>query len=118
MIDLTNIQKIYLIPEPIDFRLGLSALAARSLEILKTNKIQVNTLFLYINKKHNYIKAIEFDNTGIWLYSKRLNETKFPYPSPNGNVYIINKDNLRTILQGLDFIVKIDDKTKDEITLY
>lgn len=120
MIDLTNIKDIYLYSGSIDFRygiLGLSSVVCSSFNGIPPK----DTLFLFCNKSKTQVKLIQFDSTGIWLYQKRLSNTKFIYPDTKfstKNKNIISKDELKIILSGLDFIRKIEGKLDKHITYY
>ncbi len=70
---------IYLYPMPIDFRKGINTLS-----IFIQSQIQISpfsgSLFLFINKKRDGIKAIYWDKTGFALWHKCLEKEKFPWP--------------------------------------
>ena len=78
---------------------------------------RLDNLFIFCNSTRNQIKILHFDETGIWLYQKRLNKGKFIYPDSKGD-YLITKENLITILQGLNFIQKIEGKTNQDYALF
>ncbi len=80
MIDITNVNKIYLFSESIDFRYGIIGLSALITSKFSNTQVEYNSLYLFINEKRNQVKIIEFDKTGIWLYTKRLKDGKFMYP--------------------------------------
>ena len=108
MIDLSLIDEIYLFTGATDFRYGLYGLSKIIMSNFNNKQIKHN-LYLFCSKSRKGIKIIEFDENGIWLYQKKLNTGKFIYPDA-GNVSTISKDNLQIILNGLDFIYKIEGK--------
>lgn len=78
--------------------------------LLEFNNVDIkDTLFIFCSKTKNSIKVLEFDNSRIWLYQKKLNSTKFIHPSL-GDTSSISKENLKILINGLDFISKIEGK--------
>lgn len=120
MIDLTDIKDVYLYSGFIDFRygiLGLTSVVCSSFGGIPPK----DTLFLFCNKNRNQVKLLQFDDTGIWLYQKKLNNTKFVYPNTPFSTQNKNKittSELKIILSGLDFIKKIEGKLDKQITYY
>ena len=117
MIDITNTKKIYLFSEPIDFRYGILGFSAIITSKFNLKQIEINTLYLFINKKRNQVKVIEFDKSGIWMYTKRLKEGKFAYPETQG-IHGITKEEFKIIIEGLDFFKRIEGKELNKIKLY
>jgi transposase len=39
------------------------------------------TVFLFVNRRGNYLKGIYWDRTGYFLFAKRLERGKFKFPS-------------------------------------
>ena len=39
------------------------------------------TVFLFVNRRGNYLKGIYWDRTGYFLFAKRLEHGKFKFPS-------------------------------------
>ena len=101
MIDLESIDHIYLFPGTTDLRKGrysLSLLAER----IKTDSKE-HELFLFCNRKNELIKVYEKDETGVWVYIRSLDETRFPWPSSCEEAKMINKAQLSFLLKGLKF---------------
>ena len=117
MIDLSSINNIYLFAGAADFRKGIVGLSGLILVSYPNTTDRLDNLFIFCNSTRNQIKILHFDETGIWLYQKRLNKGKFIYPDSKGD-YLITKENLITILQGLNFIQKIEGKTNQDYALF
>lgn len=117
MINLVSVNSVYLFNEFIDFRYGMNSLVSLIYLNFKDIKEKNNCLFVFCSKKRNQLKIIELDSTGIWLYTKKLNEGKFIYPSATGTSKITT-DELKIILNGLDFIFKIEGKYDQKYTCY
>ena len=115
MIDLNDIDKIYLFTGNTDFRLGISGLTKIVLSSFQAN--QQGNLFVFCSKNKKAIKILEFDNTGISLYHKKLNIGKYIYHD-TGMMGQINKEELKILLNGLEFVYRIEGKTKKKIDYF
>ena len=99
MVDLKKIKNIYLYASPISLSLGIPLLT----NIIETNytKEEIkDSLFVFFGKRKSQIKIIEIDDTGIWLYQKRLKHSNFQPPSFDQTL-IIDKQQLLIILNNI-----------------
>lgn len=113
MIDLNNIDDIFLYPGFTDMRLGLYGLRRHIIEIEDLNE---NTLYMFCGKKKNQIKIIHVDGNSVWLYQNKLLSGKFIWPE-KGDKASLTKDQLRIIIQGLSLVTSIE-KGSATIDLY
>lgn len=79
---------------------------AYSLSGLVRNEIQQNVLsgdvFIFIGKRGNKIKLLQWDTDGFALYEKGLERGCFERPGPNNTGHFsINAQQLQYILQGI-----------------
>ena len=95
--------RIWLYTQPTDMRKsfdGLSALVkAKLLEDLLSGQ-----LFVFVNRKRNYLKALYFDRTGYALWAKRLEQGRFHYRDKRADndklaLYVTE---LKLLLEGID----------------
>ena len=82
MIDLESIDHIYLFPGSTDLRKGRHSLGLR---------------------KNELIKIYEKDSTGVWVYIRSLDETRFPWPNSVAEACEINKAQINWLLKGIEF---------------
>ena len=101
MIDLESIHHIYLFPRTTDLRKGRYSLSLLAERIKTDNK--EHELFLFCNRKNELIKVYEKDETGVWVYIRSLDETRFPWPRSCEEAKMINKAQLSFLLKGLKF---------------
>ena len=101
MIDLESIDHIYLFPGTTDLRKGRYSLSLLAERIKTDNK--EHELFLFCNRKNELIKVYEKDETGVWVYIRSLDETRFPWPRSCEEAKMINKAQLSFLLKGLKF---------------
>jgi len=108
MIDLNTVNEIYLYTGTTDFRYGIYGLSKIVLSQFERDKIKHN-LYLFCSKSKKCIKILEFEGNGIWMYYKKLDVGKFIYPD-NGTLGAISKEDLKILLNGLDFVYRIEGK--------
>jgi len=60
-------------------------------------------VFVFINKRHNQIKLLQWDKDGFALYEKRLEKGLFEQPATtqNGTDILLTHLQLQHILQGI-----------------
>lgn len=102
MIDLSRIDHIFLYPGSTDLRKGRCALMHMSMEIAKDDSL--HKLFLFCNKKQKLIKIYEKDDTGVWVYIRSLDESRFGWPQDINEAKEINKSQLEWLMKGLKYI--------------
>ena len=76
--------KIFLAIEPCDMRRGFNGLFALAQSQLDENPLD-GALFVFSNRKHNRIKLLYFDGTGLWVMAKRLEKGRFSWPLSTGS---------------------------------
>lgn len=58
--------------------------------------------FLFINKRKNRLKILVFEDSGFWLFSKRLELGTFHFkPSQNQNTLEISNAQFQLLLEGI-----------------
>ena len=102
--DITDI--VYLAIGITDLRKSINGLAIIVQETFKLDPF-TNQLFVFCNRKKDKIKILKWENSGFWLYYKRLENSKFNWPSGNNKETIkVTQRELRWLLDGLDIIQK------------
>lgn len=113
MIDLTNINKIYITPGSTDLRMGIDGYAAM-VEARFGKSPFNNSLYIFCNKNHNKLKILHFEHDGFWLYYKRVETGTIKWPK-NESITDIEKRQLIWLLEGLKInqkaLKKCDAKT-------
>ena len=107
MIDLREIDNIYLVAGPTDMRKGSDGLSAVVQYQLFMDPFSRN-IFIFCGKRKRTIKILEWDKNGFWVYTKKLaGKDRFRWPKPNENgTVIINRRQLEWLLDGLDISQK------------
>jgi transposase len=57
-------------------------------------------LFVFVNRRGNYVKILAWDRTGFALYAKRLERGRFVFPSASTRQEI-SEQTLRFLLDGI-----------------
>jgi transposase len=76
VLKLSSEQKIYAYREPVDMRKSFNGLVAATKNLLRENPLS-GAVFVFRNKRGNYLKLLMWDRTGYVLYCKRLERGKF-----------------------------------------
>jgi len=71
--------KIWVALEPCDMRKGFGGLQALVGGRLGED-LREGALFVFSNRRHNRLKILYWDGTGLWLMSKRLEAGTFSWP--------------------------------------
>jgi len=93
--------KIYLYLKPVDFRKGFLGLSAIVECELGHNPFE-GYLYAFINRHHNKIKCLFWDDTGFVLYYKSLSEEKFKWPKDKSGLINITGQQINWLLDGYD----------------
>ncbi len=78
---------------------GLSILVQDEFELNPFDK----SLFVFCNKPKNRLKILYWDRNGFCLWLKRLEKHKFPWPNGEAGAKEITTEQLKMILDGIDF---------------
>lgn len=84
MIQITPHIRIFLYPEPVDFRKGIDGLASVCRRVLEMDPFS-GSMFIFRNKRGTTLKILLYDGQGFWLFIKRLSKGRFkwwPRPTP------------------------------------
>jgi len=96
--DITN--TVYLAIGVTDLRKSINGLAIIVQETFKLNPF-TSQLFVFCNRKKDKIKILKWENSGFWLYYKRLENSKFNWPRGNNKETIkVTQRELRWLLDG------------------
>ncbi len=116
MIELNNVKEIYLYTGTTDFRYGIYGLS--KLVLGQNDKANItHNLYLFCSKSKKGIKILEFEENGVWMYYKKLDVGKFIYPE-TGEMGSISKEDLKILLNGLDFVYRLEGKLNKKYDIF
>ncbi len=103
MITVVPTDRIYLCCGATDMRRGINSLARMVQEVLKQSPHD-GAIFCFRGKKGHVIKILAHDDTGFCLFTKRLTDGCFAWPSAHDHVSIsLTKAQLALLLDGIDW---------------
>ena len=98
MLALSSSTRYFLYGEPTDMRFGINSLAG-----LVRNRLGFDTMngdvFLFLGKRSNQIRLIQWDRDGFAMYVKRLERGTFERPRIPGTA--VTSTQLTLLLQGV-----------------
>lgn len=94
--------KFFVKPGATDMRKQINGLAVLTQEDLELDPYSGN-LFLFCNKAKKLLKILYWDRNGFCLWMKRLEKGKFPWPQTSQEAKEISQDQLKMLLDGIDF---------------
>jgi transposase len=94
--------RVLVATKPVDFRRGMDGLAAYVQEALKTNPFS-GVIYVFRAKRADRVKLLFWDQTGLCLMTKRLEEGKFRWPAIRDGVMRLSPAQLSALLEGLDW---------------
>jgi transposase len=72
-------QRILAWSEPVDMRKSFDGLVALVQSTLREDPLS-GTLYVFFNRRGNYVKGVTWDRTGYCLFAKRLERGRFTLP--------------------------------------
>lgn len=98
MLALSSVTRYFLYGEPTDMRFGINSLAG-----LVRNRLGFDPMsgdvFLFLGKRPNQIRLLQWDRDGFAMYVKKLERGTFERPRLSGSA--ITSGELTLLLQGV-----------------
>ena len=98
MLSLSSSARYFLYSQPVDMRCGIYSLAGLVQNGLKLNPLS-GDVFVFIGKRANQVRLLQWDGDGYALYTKRLEAGTFERPVDKK--LLISTLELMLILQGV-----------------
>lgn len=86
-------------------RKSFQGLLALVQQVFRSEDPYSGSLFVFVNRRGNYLKAIAWDRTGFVLYAKRLERGRFLFPSDSVSQELSERS-LRFLLDGIPLGVR------------
>jgi transposase len=94
--------RILLYSKPVDMRRAIDGLATIVSDQLDESPTSGN-LYVFYNRSGDKLKIIYWQRSGFCLFYKRLEKSRFKLPSPGCQNIPLTMQQLRWLLDGLDF---------------
>ena len=94
--------EIYVRPGATDMRKAINGLSIIVAEEMELDPLS-GMVFLFCNRYRRIMKALLWDRNGFWLVQKKLERDRFPWPQTEESAKKITGEQLRMLLDGIDF---------------
>ena len=92
---------IWFYREPVDFRRQIDGLVILISGTLDKDPLS-GQLFIFRNRSGNKIKLLLWENDGFWLMYKRLEKSRFKFPTHGEEIWDLSYEQFICLLSGLD----------------
>lgn len=93
--------RVFLAVGSTDMRKSFDTLAALVRNELSGDPLSGH-LFVFCNQRHDRIKILYFDGSGLWVCAKRLEKGTFSWPETSTRAVELSREELTALLGGLD----------------
>ena len=94
--------RVLVATKPVDFRKGMDGLAAYVEQQLKADPF-CGIVYVFRAKRADKVKLLFWDQTGLVLVTKRLEDGRFRWPAIEDGVMRLSPGQLSALLEGLDW---------------
>jgi transposase len=88
---------------PVDFRKGMDGLAALVKDQMRADPFS-GVIWVFRSKRADRVKLLWWDDTGLCLMSKRLENGQFRWPKVQDGTLRLSAAQLSALLEGLDWV--------------
>ena len=99
MFSFTNQTRVYLAVKPVDMRKSFDGLVGIVRGTMQEDPLSGH-LFVFVNRRGNYLKLVYWDRTGYALFAKRLERGRFAIPGED-DAQQLSEEQFRLILDGI-----------------
>ena len=85
--------------QPVDMRKSFDGLVGLVRGAMRADPLSGN-LYVFINRRGNYLKLVYWDRTGFAMFAKRLERGRFAFPGQD-EIQNLSPDQLNLILDGI-----------------
>lgn len=93
-------RRIFAYTQPTDMRKSFTGLLALVKQVFRDQDPYAGTLFLFVNRKANYVKILAWDRTGFALFAKKLERGRFQFPE-GGEAQELSEQAFRFLMDGI-----------------
>lgn len=102
MFEIAPVPKVYLCTKPMDLRKGIDGLMAEITFTLRLDPFS-ESLFVFLNRKRDKLKILQWSNNGWWIHYRKLAEGTFDITFDRySNATPISATQLRWLIDGLE----------------
>lgn len=102
-------KEFYIHRNPVDMRKHINGLAA-IVEAEMELDLKAPSLFIFCNRRRTHMKILYFDRSGFALWLKKLEDSKFPWPTiMNPETIVVSVDDLALLLDGVNVWTRFEE---------
>jgi len=101
MLNLSTKVRVFLYRIPTDMRKGFCGLHGLVVESLEQDPLS-GDLFVFINKRRDRVKILQWEGDGLAIYYKRLESGTFALPDAEVDSITLTNAQLQLMLSGID----------------
>lgn len=102
MLSLPNQLRVFIAVAPVDMRKQFDGLWAVARDHLGEDP-KGGAVFAFTNKARNRLKLLYWDETGVWVFAKRIEQGKLSWPmGSDGRKLSIDSTALTMLINGID----------------
>ncbi len=94
-----EVPRILAYRHPVDMRKSFDGLIALVGQVLREDPLS-GCLYVFTNRRRNYVKAVYWDRTGYCLFAKRLEHGRFVVPGTDER-FELSEQAFRLLLDGI-----------------
>jgi transposase len=102
MMQLAPGTQVWLACRPTDMRKGFDGLAAQVTEVLRADPFSGH-LFVFRGKRGDRMKILHWDGSGLCLFAKRLEKSRFVWPPIIDEQLRLTPAQLALLIEGMDW---------------
>ena len=106
---ISEFENLYIHRLPVDMRKSINGLTAIVQAEMKLD-LRTSALFIFTNQRRTHLKMIYFDRSGFALWLKRLEDSRFPWPTNEEDETVrIKLKDLESLLDGINVFTRFRD---------
>lgn len=110
-----DFKKLYIHRAPVDMRKNINGLAAIVEAEMKLD-LRTSSLFIFCNQRRTHMKILYFDHSGFALWLKRLEDSKFPWPTRSEeDTILVSAEDMKLLLDGVNIWTRFEEVHFDRV---
>ena len=105
MLSVSGTTRVLVATVPVDLRGSFNRLYSLVVEQLKENPLSGH-LFVFTNRRHNRLKVLYWDGSGLWVCAKRLERGQFTWPVSQQGQVSLRCEEFSALIHGLEVHTK------------
>lgn len=97
--------RVFVALEPMDMRRSFNGLSAWVQNQLRED-LFTGALFAFSNRERNRLKILVWDSGGLWVCAKRLEKSRFSWPTGEGLSCTLRGEELLALISGWELRAK------------